>query len=123
MSATSVSIVKGHPGVPSWMPDEGQHRRFMAAAINRHNQAKFNCTVDVTLNPNTGATQIYDNRISFFCAIAPFMPMSLDAAADMAAGLWFDGLMPAFAATSGSVTVHHRVASPTDRIIRFVIVG
>ena len=123
MSATSVSTVQGHPGVPNFTPDANQHRRLMAAAINRHNQAKFNATIDVTLSANTGATIIADNRIGYNSAVTPLMAMTRSAALAIAAGIWFDFPTVGFGSTTASIVAHHTASSVLDAKIRFGILG
>lgn len=123
MSATSLSLVVGHPGVEPWNANEATHRRKMAAVINRLNRGQFNCTLDVTLLPNTGATIIADNRIGSTSAVTPLMAMSLSAALAIAAGIWCDAPMAQVAATTASIVVHHNISSEADKIIRFGIVG
>ncbi len=88
MASTSVSVTRGFPPVPEYLPDEKEHRRQIARRINTINQGKFNCTVDVTLNPNTGATVISDNRIGYRSAVTPLMALTLSAAAALAVGIW-----------------------------------
>lgn len=123
MSQTSISTLSGHPSVPLWMPDGDQHRRVLAQAVMRHNQAKFNCTIDVTLNANTGATVIADNRIGYYSAVSPLMALTLTGAAAIAAGIWFDPSSPYRTSTSASIVAHHRNNAATDQTIRFGILG
>lgn len=123
MSATSVSTVKGFPGVPIWLDDDGQHRRLMAGAIGRHNQGKFNVTLDVTLAKSTGSTIITDNRIGFNSAVTPLMAMSRSAALAIGAGIWFDSPMASAASTAASIVAHHTASSAIDQTIRFGIFG
>lgn len=120
MSSTTTSTLKGFPPVAEFYTDEREHRRQIARKLNQLNQAKFNCIIDVTLNANTGATIINDNRIGFYSAVIGAMPMSLDASADIGT-LWCDAPTVAFASTSASITVHHRISSGVARKIRFCI--
>lgn len=122
-STTTNSRVVGFPGVTLYMPNEGEHRREIAAAINRINRGKFNCTVDVTLNANTGSTLITDNRIGFNTAVSPLMGLSLSASLAIAAGIWFDAPLAAAGATTASITAHHNITADTDKKIRFGLLG
>lgn len=120
MSQTSVSTVKGFPGVPLDYANEKEHRRTLARAINRINGGKLNCILDVTLSANTGATVISDDRVGFYTAVVPAMPLSLDAAADIGT-IWCDAPTGGPGATTATITVHHRNSAATDRKIRFLI--
>lgn len=122
MSTTTISTIKGFPGVPEFLPDSEQHRRMMARAINNLNLGKFNCTIDVTLNASTGATVINDARIGFDSAVTPLMPMSLPASLDIGT-IWMDAPKSGFGSTSASIVVHHRIDATTGRKIRFGIFG
>ena len=123
MSQTTVSTVAGHPGVPLWMPDGDQHRRMIAAAVQRHNSGKFNAFLDVTLNASTGATLIQDNRIGYYTAVIPAMALTLNGSAALAAGIWFDTPSAAAQSTAASIVAHHRNNAATDQKIRFVLLG
>lgn len=107
VSTTTNSQVVGFPGVTVYLSNEEEHRREIARAINRINRGKFNCTVDVTLSVNTGATVIADNRIGFTSAVSPLMGLSLSASLAIAAGIWFDAPLAAGGATSASIVAHH----------------
>lgn len=123
MSNTAVSVLVGIPGVANFNPDGDAHRRQMAAAINRQNQGKFNCTVNVTLNPSTGSTTIADNRIGFNSAVTPLMAMTRNAALAIAAGIWFDAPSAQAGSTTASIVAHHTASSAIDQTIRFGIFG
>ena len=123
MAQTSTSTVKGHPGVPLWMPNANEHRKLIAQAVNRLGQGKFDVTLDVTLNANTGATVIADNRIGFTSAVTPLMAMSLSAAVAIATGIYFDAPSAGAQATTASIVAHHNINAATDKKIRFGIIG
>lgn len=123
MSQTSVSVTVGFPGVPEFQPNEAAHRKQIARKINSMNVGKFNVTLDVTLNANTGATVISDSRIAYSSAVGPIMPMTLSGSVALAAGIWCNGATAQVASTTASITVHHANAAATDQTIRFVIFG
>jgi len=123
MAQTSVSTVKGFPGVSEYLPNSAEHRRQIARKLNYLNQAKFNCTVDVTLNPNTGSTVIRDSRIHYSSAVTPMMAMTLSAATAIAAGIWFDTPLGGLVSTTESIVAHHNITSDADKTIRFGIFG
>ena len=122
-STTTNSQVVGFPGVTVYLSNEAEHRREIARAINRINRGKFNCTVDVTLNTNTGSTRITDTRIGFASAVSPLMGLSLSASLAIAAGIWFDAPLAGIGATSASIIAHHNITSEADKKIRFGIFG
>ena len=124
MSVTSLSsVAAAHPGVPNFLPDQAQHRRMIANAVNRHNQGKFNATIDITLAANTGATLISDNRIGYNSAVSPMMAMSKSAAFAIACGMWFDTPTVGFGSTTASIVAHHTASSVVNAKIRFGIIG
>ena len=122
-STTTNSLVAGYPGVTPYLGDGAIHRREIAAAVNRINRGKFNVTVDVTLNANTGATLITDNRIGYKTAVSPLMGLSLNAAAAIAAGIWFDAPLAGGGSTTASIVAHHNITADTDKKIRFGLFG
>lgn len=122
-STTTNSQVAGFPPVPLALSNDKEHRRQIAQAVNRINRGKFNVTLDITLNANTGATLITDNRIGYKSAISPLMGMSLSASVAMAAGIWFDAPLAASGSTTASIVAHHNKTADTDKKIRFGIFG
>lgn len=123
MAQTSVSVVTGFPGVTEFMVDQAEHRRQIARKLNDVNRGKFNCTVDVTLNPNTGATVIADSRIGFFSAVTPLMAHTLSGAVAIATGVWFDLPFGGAGSTANSIVAHHNITADVDKTIRFGIFG
>lgn len=122
-STTTNSTVAGFPGVVLYQRNADEHRREIAAVVNRINRGKFNCTIDVTLNANTGATLITDNRIGFRSAVSPMMGLSLSASLALAAGIWFEAPLAGTGNTSASIVAHHNNTAETDKKIRFGILG
>jgi hypothetical protein len=108
---------QGAAAVPAFEPDEREHRRKLARAVNTITQGKINCTLDVTLTASAATTVINDARIGFYSAVVPAMAMTADAAADLAAGIYVTGLQ------KGQATLNHRINAATDRTIRFLILG
>ena len=123
MSSTTVSVIVGFPGLPEINQSDPSTMKRIARKINDLNIAKFNCVIDVTLNANTGATVIADNRIGYNSAVTPLMPMTPSGATAVAAGIWCAGVTSRVAATTASITVHHASAAATDQKIRFGIFG
>lgn len=123
VSTTTNSVTLGYPAVPFDLPDQRIHRRQIAEALNRINRGKFNATLDVTLNANTGATLITDNRISFKSAVSPAMALSRSAALAIAAGIFFDAPTAAGGSTNASIVAHHTASSAVDQTIRLLLIG
>jgi hypothetical protein len=118
-------IPYGFQAVPEDSPDERNHRKQIARAVNLALLGKFNATADLTLGASTTTTTLTDTRITAFSAIVPAMAMTADAAADLAAGIWVSNITPGLpgAGTAGSATINHRNNSAVDRTIRFLIIG
>jgi hypothetical protein len=107
---------RGYDGVPESEPAEGEHRRKLARALNRINQGKLNCTLDVTLRPNQGTTTIVDPRIaptSFLC----WMPQTANASAAERAGIYVGSR------GKGSAVLSHAASAATDQSLTVLILG
>lgn len=100
--------------VPVAFHDEKTHRRILAEASNRHNNAKFNCAVPLTLNANATTTTLMDSRITANSVLS-FMPQTSDAAAAIT-GLYVT-------AQNGSATINHASTSATDKTFNVGIFG
>lgn len=123
MSQTSVSKVRGHPGVPNYTPDHAKMLRLMAGQANRANNGKVNVTIDVTLAASATQTLISDNRIGPTSAVAALMALTPNAATAIAAGIWFDTPKLGVNSTSASILAHHSSNASTSQTIRFGIFG
>jgi len=123
MAQTSVSTVVGFPGVPEFLPNSAEHRRQIARRVNSLSIGKINCTVDVTLAANTGATVIADSRIGYYSAVTPLMALSLSGAVAIAAGIWFDAPTGGAGSTTATIVAHHNDTADADKTIRFGIFG
>lgn len=113
---------QGYPAVPEILTDGNdksvagkEHRRKMALVINRLNQGKSNCTLDVVVTASAITTPISDPRISYFSFLGT-MAFDANGAADEAAGIYFSDF------NSGSVTMNHRSDTST-RSLRLLILG
>lgn len=93
-----------------------QHGREVAAAVRNAFQGKINVTLDVTLTPNSATTVITDPRIAF-SSHADWMPMTANASAAKAAGMWVS------AQDSTTLTLTHANTATTDRTFRLLIIG
>jgi hypothetical protein len=107
---------RGYDGVPEWEAAESEHRRKLARAINRINQGKVNCTLDVTLQPSQATTTVTDPRIartSFLC----WMPQTASASAAERAGIYVSSR------GKGSAVLNHAANAATDQILTILILG
>lgn len=97
--------------------DEKVHRRQLAEAINRHNNGKFNCALEVTLRASQTTTTISDARITAFSVLA-FMPVTAHAAAAVANLYVLEATMQ-----SGQAIINHASSANTDQSFRIGIFG
>ncbi len=106
-------------GVPADSNDERQHRRQMAAAINRLNRGKYNATGTITLTANVATTSLIDSRLGPD-SLLKFDPMTANAAA-----AWVAGTMYVLEANRGQGTwvITHANNAQTDRKFKYLIVG
>ena len=109
--------------VPEYLENEKEHRRQIARAVNQTKTGKINATLDVTLTPSVTSTTIYDNRISYNSALVPAMPMTANAAAALAAGIYVDSVLDKIGTTPSSAVIRHASNVATDQTIRFLIIG
>lgn len=110
----SFAPVVGHAQVQVTSPNEMEHRRQMAQAINRAYQGHINCNLYVTLAPDAATTSVIDSRISFqTCAL--FMPRTANAAADLPT-LWVE-------CTDGALLIHHLNSGIVDRSYVMALLG
>jgi hypothetical protein len=111
----SSTVQKGFPPVPEMEPDEKEHRRKMARAINRINGGKVNATGAVTLRASQTTTTLTDARI-FSTSYIDLMPLTAHAAAALSA-IWFS------AAAKGVITINHASSANTDQSFTYLVVG
>ncbi len=107
---------RGYDGVPEWEAVESEHRRKLARAINRINEGKINCTLDVTLRPGQATTTIVDPRVaatSFLC----WMPQTASASVAERAGIYVSNR------AKGSAVLNHAANAATDQTLTIVILG
>jgi len=106
----------GREFVQEYMPDQIQHRKQIADALNNTIKGRLNGTMSVTLDALVSTTTIYDARISL-STVPIFSPATANAAAEIAAG----GLY--FALNAGECVAHHANNSQTDRTFQVVLIG
>jgi len=111
------SKIIGFPGVPNFMPDDKEHRRQMAQAINGLRQGKMNVTKAITLNAGATTTTLTDGRIGVTTCIVPSMPTTQNGATALLAGIWITNIV------TGSCMINHASSANIDQNIRFLIIG
>jgi hypothetical protein len=108
-----------YQAVPITYNDEKIHRRLLAQASNQHNQGKFNCTIELTLNANSTSTTLYDQRIGAYSLLV-LTPVTQHAAQEISGG----GLYIAESTMlNGSAVITHVNNTQTDRNFRVGIFG
>ena len=109
----------GYQTVPEFLPDEKEHRRKLARAVNQTLGGKMNASLNATLNASASSTTLIDARISYFSTIVP-MPMTANAAAEIGNGTMY---IPQATMQSGQAVIQHASNTQTDRTFRFLIIG
>lgn len=104
------------PRVPEFMPDDREHRRQLARAVNEHAAGRLDNTLEVTLADGAATTTVTDSRISIL-TVAAFMPMTANAAAEIGAGGMYA------TCENGEMTINHANNGQTDRTFRVAFVG
>ena len=107
---------RGFDGVPESEPAESEHRRKLARAINRINQGKLNCTLDVTLQANQTATTVVDPRIARTSVLC-WMPQTASASTAERAGIYVSSR------SKGSAVLSHAANAATDQTLTILILG
>ena len=114
----------GIQAVPEYEPNEKEHRRKIAHAVNTIMQGRIRGTLDVTLTANTTVTTISDSRIGYFSWLLP-MPMTANAAAEIAGGALYipQATLGPTVSNIPSAIIQHANNSQTDRTFRFLIIS
>lgn len=89
----------------------------IAQVVNLNQQGKLNATIEITLDAGVGFTLLVDVRISAFSVIL-FMPLTADAAAELAAGTMYVSDQK-----SGEATITHANDLSETRTFRALIIG
>lgn len=91
--------------------------RRVVDTVNRMQAGKLNATLSVTLAANADSTVVTDTRLSAGSGLL-FMPLSVNAAAEQAAGTMYVS-----GQRSGQATITHANNAQSDRAFRIVIIG
>lgn len=103
-------------GVPEYLPDEKQHRKRLAKAVNQLTQGKMNVRLAVTLRASQTTTVINDARIGFYSWLG-FMATTASATAAIAAGIYVASQQ------TGQATLTHASNAATDQTLLIAIIG
>lgn len=106
----------GRTFVQEDMPNDREHRRQIAHALNVGLAGHINGSMSVTLGTLAATTTIYDATISI-ATVPIFAPTTPHAAAEIAAGSLY------FEPTQGQCVVHHANNSQADRIFNVILIG
>lgn len=106
---------QGYKGVTPMLPNEKEHRRQMAEAINSQLAGKLNAVNQMTLATGATQTTLIDSRIGANTFIG-FQPLSANAAAAMSS-IWVSNQI------NGQATVHHASAATADRTFNLLFIG
>jgi hypothetical protein len=107
--------IKGYQGVPLMLPNEQEHRRQIAQAVNQQLTGKLNAVLQVTLTAGSTTTSVIDKRIganTFF----GFCPLTADAAAALG-GLYVSSQ------ANGTATLTHANTATVDRTFNVLLIG
>jgi hypothetical protein len=110
-----VTIGTGYKIPPQAMPDEQEHRRQLAQAIERVMRGKINAVTTVTLTASSTTTTMIDARIGASTFIG-FSPTTANAAA-AAANLYVS------AQKNGQATLTHASSANVDQTFSVLLIG
>lgn len=105
--------LKGYQGVPLMLPNEKEHRRQIAQAVNQQLTGKLNAVLQLTLTPNSTTTSVVDARIGANTYFG-FCPLTADAAA---ASIYVS------ARANGTATLTHANTASVDRTFNVLLIG
>lgn len=117
LSGWAVPDQKANAGVATYLPDEKEHRRQLANAINNLLKGGLNNFGTVTLTAGQTTTVVSDSRASFQCFIG-LMPQTANAAGALASTY-----ILAASRKNGQFTITHANNGQTDRTFVYAILG
>jgi hypothetical protein len=106
---------KGYPAVPVMMPDEKEHRRQIAQAVNQQLTGKLNAVLQMTLTASSTTTTVTDKRIGANTYFG-FQPLTADAAAAL-------GSLYVSSQANGDATLTHASTASVDRTFNVLLIG
>lgn len=105
------------PNVPVTFPDEAEHRRQIALALNQALLGRLNNTGLVTLAANQATTVVNDLKVAVQSKVF-LTPLTASAAAEVATGNLF-----IVTVTEKKFTIAHTNNAVTDRDFAYAILG
>lgn len=106
---------KAFDSAPSFLEDEKEHRRKLAAVLGYAMQGKLNCTADATLKKDAVSTTVSDVRAGPASVV---LPMPTSANGGVALGTWSVNTRSA-----GSFVLSHVSTSTSDCTLTYAIFG
>jgi hypothetical protein len=107
---------QGYKGVTPMLPNEKEHRRQMAEAINSQLAGKLNAVNQLTLTPGATSTTFIDSRIGANTFIG-FSPLTQNAVTAQISGLHVASQK------NGEATIAHASAPATDQTFNVLLIG
>lgn len=107
---------KGYQGVPEMLPNEQEHRRQIARALNNQLAGKLNAVMQVTLTPSSTTTTVIDKRIGANTWFG-FQPLTADAVTAQLSGLHVSSQQ------NGQATLTHASAAAVDQTFNVLLIG
>jgi len=107
---------KGYQGVPQMLPDEKEHRRQLAQAVNNQLAGKLNAVILVTLTPSSTSTTVIDARIGANTFIG-FSPRTANAVTAAISGLFVSSKK------NGQATLTHASSANADQTFDVLLIG
>jgi hypothetical protein len=99
-----------------WLPDGDQHRRQLAQVLGNVSKGAIDCTLSLTLQPNSATTTFIDPRISLSTAVV-MVPTTATAATEAGAGALY--AVP----EKGQVVIHHANSAVATRTFTLALIG
>lgn len=109
----------GYIPAPEVLPDEKEHRRKLAKAINAAVNGRINAVTTITLTANAATTTLTDSRISVSSFIG-LTPRTANAAAELGNGTLY---IADAGRLNGSAVITHANNAQTDRNYTVLIIG
>lgn len=102
---------------PPYLADTEQWKRLASTWMRQASQGNLACTSTVTLHSGTASTVVTDFRVGGYSFIS-FMPMTANAASEVAAGTMFVSSL-----SKGAFTITHANNGGGDRTYTYCVIG
>lgn len=117
ITAATAAVFRAYSPVSEVEPDEAEHRRKLANAVNSIRAGKLNALAGLTLTANAATSTFTDARISAQ-SFLNFMPQTANAVAALA-GMYVDPTTQ----KTGQAVITHANNAQTDRTFTVLIIG